>query len=127
MSTVNLRYLGFYTGQNKYYFTSPQADVMSTVTTIADPKILFERWYSNAIAQLEKLEHGDGGTAGMMIVLPLYERYIYIVRARGANLCGKYNVMASDLNLASSSEAETFWKTFRHGFCHTGMPLERDT
>ena len=48
---------------------------------IDDPKTLFERWYSKAIAQLEKMENADGGTAGMMIVLPLYEGYIYILTA----------------------------------------------
>lgn len=103
----------------------PQGGCMSTVTTILDPKILFDRWFSDAIAQLEKLENGDGGTAGMMVVLPLYERYIYILKARGAKGRSFHEVMASDLHLANPSEAETFWMTFRHGFCHTGMPFER--
>lgn len=98
---------------------------MSTAT-VADPQTLFDRWFNSAIAQLEKLPHGDGGTAGMMIVLPLYERYIYIQRAGGSPVLGFYNVMAADLQLASPSDAEAFWTTFRHGFCHTGMPLERD-
>ena len=97
---------------------------MSTTTT-SDPKILFERWFVSAIAKLEELSEGDGGTAGMMIVLPLYERYIFILRARGA--AGRYyEVMANDLQLANASDAERFWKTLRHGFCHSGMPFERD-
>jgi hypothetical protein len=96
-----------------------------TCTTIVDPKTLFDRWFNNAIIQLEKLPDGDGGTAGLMVVLPLYERYIYIQRARGRAGRGFYKVMAADLQLASDSEAETFWTTFRHGFCHTGMPFER--
>ena len=29
--------------------------------TIDDPKILFERWFERPIAQLAKLEEGDGG------------------------------------------------------------------
>ena len=70
---------------------------MSTVTTILDPKTLFDRWFSNAIAQLEKLADGDGGTAGIMIVLPLYERYIYILRVGGAAGRSFYDVMAGDL------------------------------
>jgi hypothetical protein len=91
-------------------------------TTINDPRTLFDRWFNRAIALLEKLPDGDGGTAGMMIVLPLYERYIYIQGPAGRRF---YKVMAADLQLASASEAKTFWTTFRHGFCHTGMPFER--
>jgi hypothetical protein len=94
-------------------------------TTINDPHTLFERWFNRAIAVLEELPDGDGGTAGLMVVLPLYERYIYIQRAIGPASRGFYEVMATDLGLASADEAETFWITFRHGFCHTGMPFER--
>jgi hypothetical protein len=84
---------------------------------------LFERWFSNALAQLEKLDNQDGGTAGMMIVLPLYERYIVIQQKKtGAPFL---ECMAKDLQLNSSNEADVFWKTFRHGFCHAAMPLER--
>lgn len=96
---------------------------MSGVTTINDPTILFDRWFNKAIIQLEKLENADGGTAGMMIILPLYDRYIHIMEERGKS--GRYKVMAADLGLKSESEAKTFWKTLRHGFCHTGMPFER--
>jgi len=94
-------------------------------TTINDPNTLFDRWFNRAIAVLEKLPDGDGGTAGMMVVLPLYERYIYIQRSTGPAGRGFYQVMAADLRLANAAEAETFWTTFRHGFCHTGMPFER--
>ena len=91
---------------------------------IDDPKILFERWFVNAIAKLRELQNADGGTAGLMIVLPLYERYIYIVQGNAKSKKRFYETMADDLDL-KPSEAETFWKTFRHGFCHTGMPFER--
>src|SRR5437764_13854006 len=98
---------------------------MSTWTSIQDPQILFERWFDRPIALLEKLDNGDGGTAGMMIVLPLFERYIDILRMNDKSGRKKYEIMASELHLASDLEAEKFWTTFRHGFCHTGMPLER--
>jgi len=52
---------------------------MSTETSISDPNILFDRWFEQPIAQLQKLDNEDGGTAGMMIVLPLFERYITIL------------------------------------------------
>ncbi|MFN3409914.1 MAG: hypothetical protein ACK45B_13010, partial [Limisphaerales bacterium] len=97
---------------------------MST-TTINDPNTLFDRWFNRAIELLEKLPDGDGGTAGMMIVLPLYERYIYIQRSTDRAGRGFYEVMAADLQLGSAEDAETFWTTFRHGFCHTGMPFAR--
>ena len=51
---------------------------MSTFKKIADSKVLFQRWFGNAIKKLEEMENQDGGTAGMMIVLPLYERYVQI-------------------------------------------------
>jgi hypothetical protein len=98
---------------------------MSTVTSVVDPKILFARWFEAAITQLEKLKDGDGGTAGMMIVLPLFERYINILRANDAARREFYTIMAAELKLATAFEAEKFWTTFRHGFCHTGMPLEQ--
>jgi hypothetical protein len=94
-------------------------------TTINDPHTLFERWFNRAVAVLEKLPDGDGGTAGLMVVLPLYERYICIQKAAGPSGRGFYEVMATDLGLASAADAEAFWTTFRHGFCHTGMPFER--
>jgi hypothetical protein len=33
--------------------------------------------------------------------------------------------MADELKLAGPDEAKVFWTTFRHGFCHTAMPLQR--
>src|SRR5262249_14676524 len=98
---------------------------MSIATSITDPKTLFDRWFGNAISQLEKLGNGDGATAGMMIVLPLYERYIDILEANDPSGRKRYEIMAAELQLQSPLEAEKFWTTFRHGFCHTGMPLQR--
>ena len=54
---------------------------MGIVTSEVDPKTLFDRWFARAISQLEKMENGDGGTAAMMIVLPLFERYIDILES----------------------------------------------
>jgi hypothetical protein len=61
----------------------------------------------------------------MMIVLPLYERYICILGGN-AKAGVPYDVMAKDLQLASAADAKAFWSALRHGFCHTGMPFERD-
>jgi hypothetical protein len=35
---------------------------VNTATKRDDPKTLFERWFSNGIDQLEKMENKDGGT-----------------------------------------------------------------
>ena len=99
--------------------------IMSSITSVVDPKILFYRWFDKAISQLEKLENGDGGTAGMMVVLPLFERYIDILEANDTAGRKRYDIMATELRLTTPFEAEKFWTTFRHGFCHTGMPLKR--
>ena len=68
------------------------------------------------------MENQDGGTAGMMIVLPLYERYVQINSKKSKQNWLVY--LANDLTLKGRPEAVIFWKTFRHGFCHLGMPLE---
>ena len=97
---------------------------MSTVTSIFDPKILFDRWFEQPIGLLQKLDNEDGGTAGMMIVLPLFERYIEILKLNDKSGRGWYQIMADELKLTDPYEAKVFWTTFRHGFCHTAMPLE---
>ena len=76
-------------------------------------------------AQLQKLDNEDGGTAGMMIVLPLFERYITILEMNDTSKRPWYQIMADELKLAGPDEAKVFWTTFRHGFCHTAMPLQR--
>lgn len=96
---------------------------MSTSISVSDPKTLFNRWFERPIAELQKLDNEDGGTAGMMIVLPLFERYIEILKTGDTSGRGKYAIMADELKLADAHEAEKFWVTFRHGFCHTAMPL----
>src|SRR4029077_4001256 len=98
---------------------------MSTATSTSDPKILFDRWFEQPIAQLQKLDNEDGGTAGMMIVLPLFERYITILEIKDTSKRRWYQIMADELKLAGPYETKVFWTTFRHGFCHTAMPLQR--
>jgi len=71
------------TSSIRFHLLSPEAELhenqMSTAPSISDPKTLFDRWFEQPIAQLQKLDNEDGGTAGMMIVLPLFERYITIL------------------------------------------------
>jgi hypothetical protein len=93
---------------------------------IDDPKVLLDRWYSAPIRKLECLPHGDGAIAGVMIVLPLFERYIHIKKSKDTSGRNFYQIMADEVGLPSPQVAEEFWKTFRHGFCHTGMPFEED-
>jgi hypothetical protein len=97
---------------------------MSTVASISDPKSLFDRWFEQPMALLEKLDNQDGGTPGLMIVLPLFERYIQILKNNDTSGRSWYQIMADELKLSNPDEAEVFWTTFRHGFCHTAMPLK---
>ena len=98
---------------------------MNTATSTFDPKTLFDRWFEQPITQLRKLDNEDGGTAGMMIVLPLFERYITILEMNDKSGRARYQIMADELELTDPHDAEKFWTTFRHGFCHTAMPLQR--
>ena len=59
-----------------------------------------------------------------MIVLPLFERYIQILKNNDKLGRDWYRIMADELKLGNAYEAKVFWTTFRHGFCHTAMPLE---
>jgi hypothetical protein len=112
-----------------FHLPPPEAaatrESMSTATSISDPKILFDRWFEQPISQLQKLDNEDGGTAGMMVVLPLFERYITILKMNDTSGRAWYQIMADELKLTDAYEAEKFWTTFRHGFCHTAMPLKR--
>lgn len=93
--------------------------------TSSDPKTLFDRWFEQPIALLlEKLDNEDGCTAGLMIVLPLFERYIQILKNNDKLGRDWYLIMADELKLGNAYEAKVFWTTFRHGFCHTAMPLQ---
>lgn len=93
---------------------------------IDDPKILFDRWFDSAFERLSTLPEGDGAIAGMMIALPLFERYIHVKKKTIGGGWSFYQIMASELVLSGADEAEEFWTIFRHGFCHTGMPFEED-
>jgi len=93
---------------------------------IDDPRVLFERWFDAAFLSLFALPDGDGAIAGMMVALPLFERFIHVkMRAVGGGWTF-YQHLASELLLSDAEEAKEFWTAFRHGFCHAGMPFEED-
>jgi len=93
----------------------------------SDLKTLFDRWFEQPIAKLEQLDNKDGGTAGMMIVLPLFERYITIRKLNDTSKRSWYQIMADELKLAGPDEAEVFWATFSHGFCHTAIDHKKSS
>jgi hypothetical protein len=51
----------------------------------------------------------------MMIVLPLLERYITILKMNDKSGRAWSQIMADELKLTNAYEAEKFWTTFRHG------------
>lgn len=89
--------------------------------SITDPQKLFDRWFDQAFDVLRVFDDGDGATAGMMMALPLFGRYIEVLKLRNPSK-GFYEIMAAELDLPGKKEAKIFWTVFRHGICHTGMP-----
>lgn len=90
----------------------------------ATPLEKFEGWFVKAIDKLKELPEGDGAFAALMIVLPLYERYIVAKLKLDGKDTGeddKKQEMAKDLGL-NDKYRSVFWAIFRIGFTHQGMP-----
>src|SRR5665213_2816205 len=89
----------------------------------ATPMERFQGWFVRAIEKLDELPEGDGAFAALMIVLPLYERYVVAklkLAGKGASDAEKQAEMSSDLGL-KDGQRRTFWAIFRVGFTHQGM------
>lgn len=89
----------------------------------ATPLERFEAWFARPVEKLAELTEGDGAFAALMILLPLYERYI----AARLKLAGKEageaetkEEMSKDLGL-DAGQRSRFWAIFRVGFTHQGM------
>lgn len=94
-----------------------------------NPKELFHRWFVAPLAELRKLDKGDGAFVALTTVLPLYERAI-ISRLK------LRDVATTDDNIKAEVEADLeinanvrarFWSIFRNGFMHQGMGLDGAT
>lgn len=91
--------------------------------TTATPLEKFEGWFVKVIDKLKELPEGDGAFAALMIVLPLYERYIVAkLKLDGKNTreVDKQEEMSKDLGL-DDKQRSIFWAIFRVGFTHQGM------
>lgn len=93
---------------------------------IKDPDHLFNKWFRAPFGSLEALSGGDGALVMLMMILPLYERYLDAAMRNAAEKRRFYTVMSDDLGLHDWQKARDFWEVFRHGFCHTAMPFERN-
>lgn len=83
----------------------------------------FQGWFVHAIDKLEELPEGDGAFAALMVVLPLYERYIAAklrLQGKPAGDAEKRAEMSKDLSLDDAQRGK-FWAIFRVGFTHQGM------
>ncbi len=95
----------------------------------ATPLEKFEGWFVRAIDKLEELPEGDGAFAALMIVLPLYERYIVAKLKLDGKETGevdKQEAISNDLGL-DNGQRRIFWAIFRVGFTHQGMGKRGNT
>src|SRR5258708_27465715 len=95
----------------------------------------FQWWYRDIFTYLEKTKEiplGNGAIAALMMVLPLYERYLtvelqkdptYVAASQQLQSEKRFKLIAKDLHL-SEQEAKLFWNVFRDGLCHTGSFFE---
>jgi hypothetical protein len=94
-----------------------------TMKLNATPMERFQGWFVRAIEKLDELPEGDGAFAALMIILPLYERYVVAklkLAGKAAGDAEKQAEMSSDLGL-KDGQRSTFWAIFRVGFTHQGM------
>lgn len=80
---------------------------------------LFGRWYLRPLEALRQLPNGDGGFAALIIVCPLYERYVQHRRGRSSDH-DIASQLVGDFGL-SRSDAQTVWDVVRHGLLHSAM------
>lgn len=84
----------------------------------------FEGWFLKPIEKLKECPEGDGAFLALSAALFLCERYYRTVtnthEGSNDNLSFR-NAAAQDLGIAAG-EFEIFWKVFRHGLQHQGMP-----
>lgn len=86
----------------------------------------FEGWFCNPIDKLKECPDGDGGILAMSAALFLCERYYRTVTNTHEGDAGKDSKLfrkeaARDLNV-NAEDFEKFWKVYRHGIQHQGMP-----
>lgn len=100
-----------------------------------DPATLFERWYGKPLAVLkEELPNGDGGFVVLATCCFLYERYAHAAIRAAKDRALKARQRPPDTTLEEQlasdfgtdvSTASAFWTVIRHGFLHSGMPMQR--
>lgn len=94
------------------------------------PEEKFQKWYLNSLNTLyEKMDHGDGGIAALMIVMPLFERYltpkIPTDKKQEEQTKVRESIICEEFGFKSNDQAAKFWNVFRDGLCHSGSFFER--
>lgn len=84
----------------------------------------FRIWYKEPLAHLRRMDHGHGGIAALVLIMPLYERAYRFAVHKGAP-DNRPLWVKNDLSLKSENEAKIFWNKFRDGLCHTGSFFEQ--
>lgn len=84
----------------------------------------FNLWYKDVLFFLEHhTNKGSGAIAALMVVMPLYERWVSANCAPDTYV-NRMALVRSDLSFPDTPKAENFWNVFRDGLCHTGSFFE---
>lgn len=94
----------------------------------------FQRWYVTPLETLATLNNGDGGIVVLVVSMLLYERYVNakLGLKEDADLHIIKRELVIDLQnecscALSEEQARQFWKMYRHGLLHGGMPKKKPT
>ncbi|WP_165223333.1 hypothetical protein [Aquisphaera insulae] len=84
----------------------------------------FEGWFARPIAKLAELPEGDGAFLALSASLFLCERYYRTVTNTHEGIGGDeaFKVAAANDFGMHGDEFKRFWKVYRHGIQHQGMP-----
>lgn len=100
-----------------------------TITEIKDPKFLRERYFDQPLHAIEHsgmIPEGNGAIIALMVVFPLYERYLddAFLSAPAGTTWEQFR--ARDLGLPDNptTDADQFWNVFRDGLGHSAMFFE---
>ena len=101
-----------------------------TITIEVSPEEKFQKWYLNSLQMLQdKMNHGDGGLAALMIVMPLFERYltpkIPADKKQEEQSKIRNSIIKEEFGFADDVQAAKFWNVFRDGLCHVGSFFEQ--
>jgi len=101
---------------HQFYFMTPESN-----------QDRLEKWFFEPLRRMDR----DEGFIILMVILPLYERYLRITHSQLFEGDGKGNFyknhpvfkhIKQELSLKNKENAYHFWQIFRNGLMHKAMP-----